>query len=141
MITHKSSDLNNWVHQVFYGGYRQLTAFRHSVSGNNWSEWNVNYISDYEVGAPDTLKPKEYPVGVTTASIREQNAVDTPNGLGGILRTTKTRANAAIWTFQEFIDVTNNEIYTRRSDGFEGWREWKKLSLKMFKKIKKASFY
>jgi len=126
LITNKSSDLNNWTHQTFYAGFRGLVARRHAVAGDSWSEWNVDYMADGYGELPDDSKPKDYPIGVTTTTITNPNATDTPFNYGGVIKTTKTD-DSYIWTYQEFFDVTNNEKYTRRADSLEEWREWQKV--------------
>src|SRR5699024_2128909 len=78
LVTIKSSDVNNWTHQTYYAGYRNLTAYRHSVSGNDWSDWYVNYMPEGQGVMPDSSPPKDYPIGVTTTTITSPNATDTP---------------------------------------------------------------
>ena len=126
LVTVKSSHLNNWTHQTFYAGYRNLTAYRHSISGNDWSNWYVNYMPDGQGVLPDSSPPKDYPIGVTTTTVTSPNASNTPFNRGGIIKTTKTHDNY-IWTYQEFFDVTNNEKYTRRADSLDAWRDWEKV--------------
>src|SRR5699024_44326 len=133
LVTVKSSDLNNWTHQTYYAGYRNLTAYRHSVSGNDWSDWYVNYMPEGQGVMPDSSPPKDYPIGVTTTTITSPNATDTPFNRGGIIRTTKTHDHY-IWAYQEFLDVTNNELYTRRADSLDAWRDWEKVRQSFNKK-------
>src|SRR5699024_7834619 len=133
LVTVKSSHLNNWTHQTFYAGYRNLTAYRHSVAGDSWSNWYVNYMPDGQGVLADSSPPKDYPIGITTTTVTSPNATDTPFNRGGIIKTTKTHDNY-IWAYQEFLDVTNNELYTRRADSLDAWRDWEKVRQSFNKK-------
>src|SRR5699024_5563127 len=126
LVVNKSSDLNNWTHQTFYAGFRNLIAYRHADTGDTWSDWYVNYMPEGHGELPDNSKPRDYPLGTTTTTINEPNATDTPGNKGGIIVTTKTK-DSYLWMYQEFFDVTNNETYTRRADSLDQWRSWRRV--------------
>lgn len=129
LITQKSVDSNsqnNWTHQTFYAGFRNLVAHRHAAASNTWSEWHVNYMPEGNGELPDNSKPRNYPLGTTTTTIEGPNATDTPFNHGGLLTTTKTK-DSYLWIKQEFFDVSNNEAYTRRADNLDAWRDWKRV--------------
>lgn len=124
LITIKSSHLNNWTHQMFYAGYRNLTAYRHAISGNNWSDWHVDYSPAGQGILPDSTPPKDYPKGVTTTTISNQQATETPFNHGGVIKTTKTHDSNYVWTYQEFFNVVKNAKYHRRAVSDDEWTDW-----------------
>lgn len=128
LITYKSSHLTNWCHQTFHSGYRNLVANRHTSRKGGWTDWVVdNYVTDGRGEFPDDSPPKDYPVGVTTTTISQPNAIETPGNVGGIIRTTKTSTTNYNFTFQEFFDPVNEHKYERHTKSFEEWGEWRRV--------------
>lgn len=125
LITFKSSSEGQFTHQMFLAFRRSLVAYRSIGADGNWREWVVpNYVVQAEATFDDTTPPKDFPMGETTVRITQPEAQDTPNNLGGILKTIKTNHVNPIFTMQEFKDVVNGDKYERVAESWDSWGPW-----------------